>query len=127
MCNSFNKIVEDDSFAAYQQVNGKGHMSRCDAYYSCKVVMVPYVITQSLGGGWIFPKRSPLLSFFRLNLNAMRERGIFARIGGSYNDRKGMPGQICKEYDGEAIGINKCFSLFGIVFAGMGLSAIIFL
>ena len=122
-----DKVVEDNSYAAYQQVNGKGHLQRCAAYYSCDIVMVPYVITQSLGGGWIFPKRSPLLSFFRVHLNAMRERGIFARIGGSYNDLKGMPGQICKEYDGEAIGINKSFSLFGIVFTGIGISAIVLL
>ena len=89
--------------------------------------MVPHVIWESFGGGWIFPKRSPLFPFFNLHINAMKERGIYSRIGGSYNEFERMPGQICKEYDGEAIGINKTFSLFGIIFTGIGLSVIIFM
>ena len=112
MCRTLDRVVEDESYSAYFQIGGKGHAQRCDAYFSCKIVMVPYVITQNLGGGWIFPKRSPLLSFFRLHINAMKERGITNRIARSYSELIGMPGQVCKEYDGEAIGINKSFSLW---------------
>ena len=123
------KLVEDDTYAGYAQVGGSGDLFWCDVYYKCNVVKVPYVISRSLGNGWIFPKRSALLSMFNVYVSAIKERGVSTRIGNSYAYPilPGMPLQLCKEYDGEAIGINKSFSLFGIIFVGAGFSLLILL
>ena len=86
--------------------------------------MVPHVIATSLGMGWIFPKRSPFLPIFHKHITLIKETGVYNRIGDTYDPLKGMPGQICKEYDGEPIGAEKSFSLFGMMISGACLSVI---
>ena len=118
------KLVEDDSYASYVMTGGKGHLKRCPEYYSCDIIVVPHVITTSLGSGWIFPKRSPFLPIFHKHATLIKETGVLERIANTYNELKGMPGQICAEYDGKPIGAEKCFSLFGMMLFGIGISVI---
>ena len=117
-------IVKDDSYAAYM-MHESGYVSGCKKWIECEVVVVPHIIHKVLGAGWTFPKFSPFLPMFRHYANKMNEGGIMDTIIGSYSDRKG-PDQICPKYDGKPIGLEKCFSLFGIMCSGLGLSIIVF-
>ena len=127
MCDVFEHLVEDDDYAAYAMMGGKGHVKICPKYYSCDIIMVPHVITTALGMGWIFPKRSPFLPIFHKHLTIIQETGVLHRIADTYDPLKGMPNQICKEYDGEPIGAEKCFSLFGMMLSGACFSIITFM
>ena len=121
-----NRVAEDDSYVAYMIATGSGIMTRCDVMYQCRIILVPHVITRSLGSGWIFRKRSALLSMINVKMPAILEKGIRSRIKWSYSPfGKGSPDQLCEDYDGQPIGINKSFSLFGIMFLGAGLSILL--
>ena len=120
-CEFFDKVVEDPSYAAYAMAS-PGGMRMCKAYFDCEVVLVPYVIDTSMGGGWAFPKDSEFLHIFKHYGFQLTEAGTYKRLKKSY-EPKG-PEQTCTEYDGNPIGIHKCFSVFGIIFLGAGLSLV---
>ena len=126
-CKVFTKIAEDDSYAGFY-VNGGDGIITCDVLTNCQVVVVPHVIYQLMGAGWIFPKRSALLSMFKVHVSAIKERGVAQRIETSWASRlKGTPSQICPDFDGQPIGINKAFSLFGLMAIAAGLSILMLL
>ena len=54
----------------------------------------------------------------------MKESGIYDRIKSTYNDELN-PGQVCPDLHGDAIGLNKCFSLFTVVYSGVAISIVI--
>ena len=126
-------IVEDDSYVGYiQGSSGDGCMRDCDEYRDCKVVVIPYTIYKSAGSGWIFPKNSPLLPIFSHYVTSlMKEGGMYARISNKVVIERGANPleqcQSCSDIEGEPIGIEKAFSLFGLMIAGGGLSLITFL
>ena len=126
-------IVEDDSYVGYIQGGGSdGCMRDCDEYRECKVVVIPYTIYKSAGSGWIFPKNSPLLPIFSHYVTSlMKEGGMYTRISRTVTIEMGSnplePCQTCSDIEGEPIGIEKAFSLFGLMIAGGGLSLITFL
>ena len=126
-------IVEDDSYVGYiQGSSGDGCMRDCEVYQACKVVVIPYTIYKSAGSGWIFPKNSPLLPIFSHYVTSlMKEGGMYARISNKVVIERGANPleqcQSCSDIEGEPIGIEKAFSLFGLMIAGGGLSLITFL
>ena len=126
-------IVEDDSYVGYiQGSSGDGCMRDCEVYQDCKVVVIPYTIYKSAGSGWIFPKNSPLLPIFSHYVTSlMKEGGMYARISNKVVIERGANPleqcQSCSDIEGEPIGIEKAFSLFGLMIAGGGLSLITFL
>ena len=103
-----------------------GSMSSCEKWINCEVVIIPHIIHKTLGSGWIFPKNSPFLPIFKHYVNNIKEGALLSWIFASYSDRKG-PDQICPAYDGKSIGLEKAFSLFGIISFGLGLSFILFM
>ena len=120
-----DNLVEDDSYALFQGFQGRNPIY--DSYLKCKVVMTPFVVDRTLGGGWMFPKGSPFLPIFKHYVGLVKEGGSDKRIEDSYRGPKDLLDQECLEYDGDPIGMKKAFSLFGIILGGMGLSLIIFL
>ena len=123
-CDTLEKLVEDESYASLLMANSINSLRRCKRFYDCNVVAVPYVVYQTLGAGWIFPKQSPLLPIFNHYVTSLKEIGTINRIEGSYDDRKGMPGQICPNYDGHPINAEKSFSLFVLMLIGFGFAMI---
>ena len=127
-CKVFNKIAEDDSYAGFFVTGMPDGIMTCGALTNCQVVVVPHVIYQLMGAGWIFPKRSALLSMFKVHVSAIKERGVSQRIYTSWaTTLKGTPSQICPDFDGQPIGINKAFSLFGLMAIAAGLSILMLL
>ena len=63
---------------------------------------------------------------FRHYVNKMKEGALLNWIFASYSDRKG-PDQICPAMDGKSVGLEKAFSLFGIITLGAVISIILFL
>ena len=119
-------VVKDDSFAGYLMTTSKsGAMTDCDKWVECRVVVIPEVIHKTLGSGWIFPKRSALLPIFNYYVQTIKEGAVFSRIVESYYDRKGMPDQVCPEYDGKPIGLEKSLSLLGVMLVGVCLSFVL--
>ena len=103
-------------------------MANSDEYRKCKLVVIPHVIYKSAGSGWVFPKNSALLPIFRYYVTSiMKEGAILTRVSRSYTKNPLEKCQTCEEYDGSPIGAEKTFSLFGLMFAGVGFSIIIFL
>ena len=88
--------------------------------------MTPFVVNKIPGGGWMFPKRSPFFPIFNQYFIVLKEEGIFKRIMESYDDNPGLPPQVCNNYDGKPIKINKIFSLFAIIAGGIGMSTFLF-
>ena len=120
-------IITDDSYAGYMMTTSEsGSMAGCKEWDYCEVVVIQHVVHKTLGSGWIFPKNSPLLPMFRHYVNKMKEGALLSWIFASYSDRKG-PDQICPAYDGKSIGLDKAFSLFGIITVGASASIILFL
>ena len=103
-------------------------MGNNEHYRNCEVVVIPHVIYNSAGAGWIFPKNSPLLPIFTHYVTSlMKEGALYKRISATYAKNPGAPCQVCPEYDGAPIGPEKVFSLFGLMFGGVGLCVITFL
>ena len=125
-CAILDMIAEKDSYAAYLGNNfPNGEYYMCESYITCKVKVVPYVISEYLGGGWTFAKDSSFLPIFTHYVRIMKESGSFNRIESSYNERKGMPSQVCPSYEGKPIGMKKVFSVFVILLLASGLSFLI--
>ena len=122
-CDWFDEMVKDDSYAAYIITHKTGPM-HCAQFAKCNIISVPFVVTKSSGTGWVFPKNSFLFSLFKHHVSLMKENGIYNRIKASYNDELN-PGQVCPDLHGEAIGLNKCFSLFALVYSGVALSIVV--
>ena len=117
-------MYEDPSYAAYVMIE-EGGLARCKRYYNCEIVQVPYIIDRSMGSGWVFPKDSPYFPIFEYYASILNLGGIYKRISQSYEQHTGQE-QVCTDYDGQPIGLYKCFSLFGILLVGLLLSGIIF-
>ena len=125
----FEAMMDDPSYAVYAMFQ-KGGEKDCQnqgylSFYSCEIIAVPYVVDTSMGGGWAFPKNSEFFAIFKNYGYLMDEVGSYNRIKAVYEP----PGetQLCTEYDGNPIGIHKCFSLFGLLCLGAGLSIIVFM
>ena len=112
--------MEDDDYAVYRRM--WGFPNDCDQYHKCTIVHSPFYITKSFGSGWIFPKNCPYFPIFKRYINLFHEKGIIQKIRVMFDPKGGLPNQICPTYDGEAIGVKKSFSLFGIVLSGVVLS-----
>ena len=113
--------MEDDEYAIYKRQ--QGFPKDCDRYFNCEVVHSPFYVSKTFGSGWLFPKNSPFYQVFHRYVRLLHERGIVKQTKSSFDERKGFYDQICPTYDGEAIGIRKSFSLFGIVLSGVAMSA----
>ena len=98
-------------------------MSNSPEYRKCEIVVIPHVIHKAFGGGWVFQKNSALLPIFQYYVTAiMKEGALLTRIARSYTMNPFERCQICDDYDGSPIGAEKVFSLFGVMFAGVGIS-----
>ena len=118
-----DKLAKDDSFA----LGVRSAIPKCDSYQKCEVVRHPLVVDRSLGGGWMFPKRSAFFPIFRHYVGLVKEGGSIERMMESRLGKKNLPDQECPNYEGDPIAMKKAFSLFAIIFGGIGLSLIIFL
>ena len=125
MCEFLEKIVEDDSYAAY--IMSSGSIKRCHQFKVCNVLAIPDIIDRSTGGGWTFQKNSPFLPMFDMYINTLKEHGTFQRIEDVGNNKTQGPEQTCADYDGKPIGVEKVFSLFGFLLIGSGFSILLFM
>ena len=91
-------------------------------YKNCDVIALPkkYVITQM---GYTIPKNSSFTAAFTYFINQFIESGTVERFKKIYKAED----QVCPTYEGKPVGIEKCFSLFGILSFGGGLSLVWFL
>ena len=71
-------------------MSSPGGMKNCKAFYECNVVLVPYVIDTSMGGGWAFPKGSEFLSIFK----------HYVFHTGNVNNNKSKDLPLRKQYSG---------------------------
>ena len=124
MCDFLEKIVEDDSYAAY--IMSSGSIKRCHQFKVCNVAVIPDVIDTATGGGWTFQKNSPFFPIFKMYINILKERGIFQIIEDRGNNKTEGPEQTCANFDGKPIGVEKVFSLFGILLIGAGFTILLF-
>ena len=104
-----------------------GSVKLCPRYKDCSVVTIPEVLDISIGGGWIFPKNSPFRRIISTYINKMKERGSYERIVNAGNNASLGPEQICEDYAGQGIGINKTISVFITLLIGGGTSIYILL
>ena len=79
------------------------------------------------GGGWMFPKRSPFYPIFNHYFIELEASGVYKRIGEFWDENSHLPPQVCPDYDGKAIKIEKIVSLFLLSAGGVALSVLIFL
>ena len=93
-----------------------------DLYKRCDVVALPkkYGIAQM---GYVIPKNSSFTPAFTYFINQLIESGTVDRIKEIYKGED----QVCPTYQGKPLGIRKCFSLFGILSFGGGLSLLWFM
>ena len=124
-CEQLTHLVEDDSYAVFRVTAGAP--SDCDAYYHCSVVRAPFITHETLGVGWLFPRRSQFYSMFNHYHTSIVEAGTAERARAPYFDigigyRKE---QLCTNYDGKPIGMKKIISLFGIILIGVILSMVV--
>ena len=68
-----------------------------------------------------FQKDSPFLPLFNYNLNKMKERGSLKQIQVKYEP----PPQICPDFSGKSLGVNSVFSVFYVLFSGVGIALIL--
>ena len=104
-----------------------GGLPECDSFKNCKVVVTPFVINKIPGGGWMFPKRSPFYPIFNHYFIELEATGLYKRIQDFWDENSHLPPQVCPDYDGKAIKIDKIISLFLLSLGGVGLSVLIFL
>ena len=111
--------MENDDVVVYGNVLSQ---KSYDLYKSCKVVALPrkYGISQM---GFIIPKNSSFTSAFTYVIKQLIESGTVDRLKEVYK----LEDQVCPTYEGQPIGIKKCFFVFGILSIGGGLSIIWFL
>lgn len=93
-----------------------------DLYKRCEVIALPkrYGIAQM---GYVIPKNSSFTPAFTFFINQLIESGTVDRIKEIYKGED----QVCPTYQGKPLGIRKCFSLFGILSFGGGISLLWFL
>ena len=93
-----------------------------DLYKKCAVVALPkrYGISQM---GYVVPKNSSLTSAFTYFINHFIESGTVARIKHLYKIEE----QNCPSHMGKPLGLENCFSMFGMFLIVFGLSVICFL
>ena len=125
MCTFLDTIVDDPSYAAY--IMSWGDIKRCDQYKNCNVKVIDQVLDVSPGGGWTFPKKSEFRPIIFTYINMIKERGSYARIEAYGREKPLGPEQICENYGGQAIGIQKVFSLFGVLLIGMIAALLLFM
>ena len=93
-----------------------------DIYKSCKVVALPRKYGKAQLA-YTIPKNSPFRSAFTYYTNQLKESGTINRLKQVYK----VEDHTCPTYEGQPIGIRKCFFLFGMLSIGGGLSIILFL
>ena len=93
-----------------------------ELYQKCAIIALPrkYGVSQM---GHVVPKNSSLTSAFTYFTNHFIESGSVARIKHLYKTNE----QNCPSYMGKPLGLEKCFSLFGMILIVAGLSFICFL
>ena len=112
-------LMKDEEMAVY----GNALSQKSYHYYkSCDVIALPkkYGISQM---GQVMPKNSSFTAAFTYFINQFIENGAVDRLKEIYKGED----QVCPTYQGKPVGIAKCFSLFGILCFGGGLSLIWFL
>ena len=119
-------VTNDDSYVGYMSSGSKsGCMGNSPEFRACKVVVIPFVIRKSSGSGWVFQKNSPLLPIFNhYHISLMKEAALYKRMAVQYTNNPLAKCQICDDYDGDPIGPEKVFSLFGLMVAGACFSVI---
>ena len=120
-CEAMDKLVKNNSFALYQLWS---HPT-CESYQKCDVVKTHFVVGESFGAGWMFPKRSQFLPILNHYIGMVKEGGSVRRISHQYDENSHLPEQECFEYNGDPIAMKKVGSLFALIVGGMGISLII--
>ena len=114
-----NVLMKDDSIVVYgNALSQKSY----DFYKKCEVIALPRKYGHSQMG-YTIPKNSSFTSSFTYFITQMIESGTVDRFKSIYE----LEPQVCPTYEGQPVGIEKCFSLFGILCIGAGLSIIWFL
>ena len=92
-----------------------------DAYINCEILATPgkYDFKPHAYG---FQKDSPFLPLFNYYLNEMIEKGSLKQIQVKYEPQP----QVCPDYSGKSLGVGSVFAAFGVLFFGVGISAILF-
>ena len=111
--------MEDDNVVVY---DNSFSQKTYDIYKSCKAVALPRKIA-SEQLAYTIPKNSPFTAAFTHCINQFKESGTVDRLKEVYK----VEDHSCTTYEGQPIGIRKCFFLFGILSIGGGLSVIWFL
>ena len=114
-----NALMKDDSTVVYGNPQSQ---KSYELYKKCKVIALPKKYGHSQMGH-IIPKNSSFTSAFTYFIAQMIESGTVDRFKSIYQ----FEPQVCPTYEGQPVGIEKCFSLFGILCIGAGLSIIWFL
>ena len=111
--------MKDDSMVVYGNALSQKSYHH---YKSCDVIAIPkkYGISQM---GYVIPKNSSFTAAFTFFINQFIESGTVDRIKEIYKSED----QVCPTYQGKPVGIAKCFSVFGILSVGGGLSVVWFL
>jgi len=108
--------MEEDNVVVY---GNSFSQKSYESYKSCKVVALPRKYGREQIG-YTIQKNSPLTSAFTYFINQFQESGIVDRIKEVYK----VEDHVCPTYEGQPVGIRKCFFLFGILSIGGGLSII---
>ena len=80
------------------------------------------------GGGWIFPKRSPLLPILHKYYWELKEKGFQDRLSRTPERSPShlLPDQECDTLEGHPISMHKVISVVAMFFGGFCLSLMIF-
>lgn len=112
-------VVDYPSFALFgDSLSQKSY----DGYKHCKFIEIPRKYG-NYPSGFTLPKNSSIEPVFRYYVKRLLESGSVDQIKTVYEKSSGN--QVCPNYDGKPIGLNKSFSLFAMYFTAIFLSLII--
>ena len=97
------------------------YFSGFKAYIDCEIVEIPTKYDYK-PLAWGIQKDSPFIGLFNYYLNHMKEKGSMQQIFEKYES---LP-QVCPDSSGKPLGMNACFTAFGVLLVGAGISVLLF-
>ena len=91
------------------------------AYRDCEIVQIPTNYDYK-PFAWGIQKDSPFIGLFNYYLKDMREKGTMQQIKEKYES---LP-QVCPNSSGKPVGMDACFTAFGVLLVGGGISVLLF-
>ena len=90
------------------------------AYIDCEIVQIPTNYDYK-PLAWGIQKDSPFIELFNYYLKDMKEKGTMQQIFEKYES---LP-QVCPDSSGKAVGMDACFTAFGVLLFGAGISVLL--